>query len=95
MALQYPVSGEPIQIADEYFGTLGRTTVPMPDVDFLGWADHEHLMVRTDHNTLQVVTLAGEVTREVPLLDSRASEVHIGSSEGITPDAAELTFDVR
>jgi hypothetical protein len=92
MALQDPSPAEgPVRIVDAVTGQLYHT-LPAPGT-FVGWADAEHLLV-TRAGALRVVDLAGEVIREIQLR-SGAGELHIGSSAGLTPDAAGLTFGPR
>jgi hypothetical protein len=100
MAIFNPYAGGPIQIVDTGSGAVLRTaSVPGLGGDawgeLVGWADDEHLLVRRASSLaayrLYVIDLAGQVRQEVPLLTSH-EHLHVGSSHGLTPEGARLTF---
>jgi hypothetical protein len=96
MALQTFEEGGPIQVVDVNTGGVYHTL--HLDGVFVAWADEHHLIVHA-YASLQVVTLAGEVIQEVALpvnlQEQLAAVLHIGSSDGLNPAAAMLTFGGR
>lgn len=98
IAIFNPYTGAPIQILDKDTAAVLRT-VPVPGWgadswgDLIGWADDDHLLVRNPSpaSNLLVIDLDGQILQAVDLLDW-SEELIIGSSDGLTPDAAELTF---
>jgi hypothetical protein len=82
MALQHYFLGEPIRIVDATTGEVYQT-LSLPSARLVGWADDEHLTVQERGEALPIPL------RGWPAL------LHVGSSDGLTTEAAELTFGAK
>jgi hypothetical protein len=103
MALVENRVGGSVQVADARTGAVRRTVQLPAGSQFLGWYDQDHLITQavgttrtwTGPASLQVVDLAGRITRTVPLRadsGSSTSLIHIGSSTGLPADPEAPTF---